>query len=61
VTEVCSDYTINGLTSIATVANKPFRFIYTSGVLIERDQTKLLTGLPEYRLMRVWFLPYLPL
>lgn len=53
VTTICSDYTINGLTNMAALANTPFRFVYTSGVTIERDQTKSLPFLAEYRLMRV--------
>lgn len=53
VTKICHDYTTNGLTSMAAVGNKPFRFVYTSGVTIERDQTKSLPFLAEYRLMRV--------
>jgi hypothetical protein len=53
VTRICYDYTINGLNNIASVANKPFRFIYTSDVTVERDQTKTLPFLQDYRLMRV--------
>lgn len=53
VTTICSDYTINGLVNMAALANKPFRFIYTSGVMIERDQEKSLPFLSDYRLMRV--------
>jgi hypothetical protein len=53
VTEICFDYTVNGLTSMAAVANKPFRFVYTSGVTVERDQSKSLAYLSDYRLMRV--------
>jgi nucleoside-diphosphate-sugar epimerase len=53
VTKICSDYTINGLENIATLANRPFRFVYTSGVLIERDQSKSLPFLADYRHMRV--------
>ncbi|KUJ07722.1 NAD(P)-binding protein [Mollisia scopiformis] len=52
VTKICSDYTINGLKNMAAVANKPFRFVYVSGVTIERDQSKSLTFLADYRLMR---------
>ncbi|GAM35248.1 hypothetical protein TCE0_017f03433 [Talaromyces pinophilus] len=52
VTEVCHDYTIHALESMVAVANKPFRFIYVSGILIERDQTKELPYLAEYRHMR---------
>ncbi|KAK0510509.1 hypothetical protein JMJ35_006941 [Cladonia borealis] len=32
---------------MASVANKPFRFIYTSGVTIERDQGKSLPFLSD--------------
>ena len=53
VTKICFDYTVNGLKNIATVAGKPFRFVYTSGVTVERDQSKALTILADYRLMRV--------
>lgn len=53
VTTICSDYTINGLTNMASLAHKPFRFVYTSGYTIERDQTKTLSFLSDYRLMRV--------
>ncbi|KAM3084148.1 hypothetical protein ACMFMG_001750 [Clarireedia jacksonii] len=52
VTKVNHDYTINGLKNMVAVANKPFRFLYTSGSLIERDQSKTLTVLSEYRHMR---------
>ncbi|KAI4235191.1 MAG: hypothetical protein LQ349_003319 [Xanthoria aureola] len=52
VTTICYDYTINGLTNMAAHASKPFRFIYTSGVTVERDQEKTLPFLSEYRLMR---------
>ena len=53
VTTNCYDYTVNGLTNMAAHASKPFRFIYTSGVTVERDQSKTLPFLSEYRLMRV--------
>ncbi|KAF2792574.1 NAD(P)-binding protein [Melanomma pulvis-pyrius CBS 109.77] len=52
VTKICSDYTITGLHNMAAVANDPFRFVYASGVTIERDQSKSLAFLAEYRLMR---------
>lgn len=55
VTTVCYDYTMHALKSMASLANKPFRFIYVSGILIERDQTKELPYLAEYRHMRVCF------
>jgi hypothetical protein len=53
VTKICYDYTITGLQNIAAVANNPVRFVYTSGVTVERDQSKSLPFLGEYRLMRV--------
>lgn len=53
VTKICYDYTVNGLNNITAVANKPFRFVYTSGVAVERDQTKTLLFRQDYRLMRV--------
>ena len=53
VTRVNSDYTLNGLSQMAAMTNKPFRFVYVSGVTIERDQSKSLPFLAEYRLMRV--------
>ena len=55
VTKVCHDYTINGVKNMVEVANKPFRFIYTSGIAIERDQSRDIDGQPlaEYRKMRV--------
>jgi hypothetical protein len=53
VTKICYDYTVNGLNNMVPVANEPFRFIYTSGVTVERDQTKTLPFLQDYRLMRV--------
>ena len=59
VKKVCHDYTVNGLSSMAAVANPdhPFRFIYTSGVMSERDQdNKGLWLIPEYRKMRVSFI-----
>ncbi|OJD11936.1 hypothetical protein AJ78_07397 [Emergomyces pasteurianus Ep9510] len=52
VTKICSDFTLNGLHNIAALANNPFRFVYTSGVTVERDQTKSLWFLADYRLMR---------
>ncbi|KAE9369841.1 NAD(P)-binding protein [Stipitochalara longipes BDJ] len=52
VTKICYEYTINGLGSMAAGANKPFRFVYTSGVLVERDQSKSFPVMADYRLMR---------
>jgi nucleoside-diphosphate-sugar epimerase len=55
VTRVCHDYTMNGIRNMAAVANKPFRFIFTSGIAVERDQGKDIHSQPlaEYRRMRV--------
>jgi hypothetical protein len=61
VTKICYDYSINGLTNMAAAANRPFRFVYTSGVLVERDQTKTFPIMGDYRLMRVSYLPFQPL
>ncbi|KAI9699565.1 MAG: hypothetical protein M1820_007063 [Bogoriella megaspora] len=53
VTRVCSEYTLHALSSIAATANVPFRFIYASGVFVERDQSKTnLPFLEDYMLMR---------
>ena len=60
VTRVCADYTTNGLSNMAALAHKPFRFVYVSGVMVERDQSKALPFLADYRLMRVRSLPSLP-
>lgn len=53
VTAICYDYTINGLNNMAAHVSKLFRFIYVSGVTVERDQKKTLPFMSEYRLMRV--------
>ncbi|KAM3089240.1 hypothetical protein ACMFMG_000845 [Clarireedia jacksonii] len=42
VSKICVDYTINGLTIMRAIANKPFRFAYVSGSVAERDQSKSL-------------------
>ncbi|KAI4199931.1 MAG: hypothetical protein LQ350_004283 [Teloschistes chrysophthalmus] len=52
VTAICYDYTINGLNNMAAHVSKLFRFIYVSGVTVERDQKKTLPFMSEYRLMR---------
>lgn len=52
VTRICYDYTIDGLRNMAAIANKPFRFVYTSGVMVERDQSKSLPAMGDYFLMR---------
>jgi len=53
VTAICHDYTINGIHNMIEVANKPFRFVYVSGVLTERDQNKILPQMGEYLHLRV--------
>lgn len=55
VKRICHDYTITGLEAMAEVANPdhPFRFIYTSGAFVERDQEKSLWLMSEHRKMRV--------
>ncbi|CAG8953595.1 hypothetical protein HYFRA_00010054 [Hymenoscyphus fraxineus] len=52
VSRVCHEFTIQGLRHMAECARRPFRFVYTSGVTIERDQSKELAFLMEYRRMR---------
>ncbi|KAL8908868.1 MAG: hypothetical protein Q9207_000594 [Kuettlingeria erythrocarpa] len=52
VTAICYDYTMNGLTSMAAHVSRPFRFISTSGVTVERYQEKALPFLSEYRVLR---------
>ncbi|KAJ9296198.1 hypothetical protein DTO271G3_5339 [Paecilomyces variotii] len=57
VRKICYDYTVKGLETIAqlprdTSAGKPLRFIYTSGAMSERDQSKKPWLLGDYRLMR---------
>ena len=54
VKKICHDYTMIGLKAMAEVANpdRPFRFIYTSGAMTERDQSKTLWLMSEHRKMR---------
>ncbi|KAH6656867.1 hypothetical protein BKA67DRAFT_532110 [Truncatella angustata] len=53
VKRVCQHSTIAGMRAIHEAGpNKPFRFLYVSGVTAERDQTKKPGWLPEYTLMR---------
>lgn len=56
---VCQTSTLAGLRAFhaARGAGKmsPFRFVYTSGIAAERDQTKTPSFKPEYLLMRVGF------
>ena len=55
VSRICLDYTLVGLKAMAEVANtsRPFRVVYTSGVLSERDQDRVLWFQGRYRKMRV--------
>jgi hypothetical protein len=59
VKKICHDYTLLGLQAMAEVANPghPFRFIYTSGAMTERDQDKTLWLMSEHRKMRVCLTP----
>ncbi|KAF2203961.1 hypothetical protein GQ43DRAFT_447033 [Delitschia confertaspora ATCC 74209] len=51
VSKICFDYTINGLHTMTALAINPFRFVYTSGVATERDQTKALQVMGDHLLM----------
>ena len=54
VRRVCQSSTLAGLRAIIGAGpNKPFRFMYLSGMTAERDQTKKPAFKPEYALMRV--------
>jgi hypothetical protein len=60
--KICYDYTVTGLKTISQLARasnkKPLRFIYTSGSMTERDQTKKPWILGDYSLMRVRYIVY---
>lgn len=53
--KICHDYTMLGLQAMSEVANTshPFRFVYTSGAMTERDRSKSLWLMSEHRKMRV--------
>jgi hypothetical protein len=58
VRKTCFDYTVKGLETIAHLprnnsADKPLRFIYTSGAKSERDPSKKPWLLGDYCIMRV--------
>ena len=55
VRKICLDYTLIGLQCMMKVANPDhsFRFIYKSGSMTERDQSKTLWLSNEYRKMKV--------
>ncbi|RDW76919.1 hypothetical protein BP6252_04972 [Coleophoma cylindrospora] len=48
------DYTIAGIRAISesNATEKPLRFIYFSGALVDRDLTKVVTTRPEYAKLR---------
>jgi hypothetical protein len=60
--KICYDYTVTGLQTISQLARasnkKPLRFIYASGSMTERDQTKKPWILGDYSLMRVRYIFY---
>lgn len=55
VRKACHDYTLAGLQTIwSSEPLRPFRFLYMSGAVAERNQSKQLPWvMAEYRLMRV--------
>jgi nucleoside-diphosphate-sugar epimerase len=53
---VSVDYTLAAVRVLQEIGQKPFRFIYCSGAAAERDQTKPLWIMQDYRRIRVWFL-----
>lgn len=50
---VSLDYTLTAARLFQEKCQKPFRFIYCSGAAVERDQTKPLWFMQEYRRIRV--------
>lgn len=59
VKRVCQESTIAGMKAMHEAGlNKPFRFLYISGMTAERDQTKKPSWMAEYALMRVSPFPY---
>jgi len=54
VKRVCQENPVTGLRTMHEAGvNRPFRFIYISGITAERDQTKKPFVMPQYLLMRV--------
>lgn len=51
--QVSVDYTLAAAQLFQETCQKPFRFIYCSGAAAERDQTKPLWFMQEYRRIRV--------
>ncbi|OIW28213.1 NAD(P)-binding protein [Coniochaeta ligniaria NRRL 30616] len=53
VVQVCQNSTMAGLKAMfESDVSKPFRFLYMSGIGVERDLTKRPAWMPEYALMR---------
>ncbi|GAM38574.1 nucleoside-diphosphate-sugar epimerase [Talaromyces pinophilus] len=52
VEKICLDYTANGLKTMTGISNKPFRFIYTSGDKVNRDETVRPWIMPDYSVLR---------
>jgi hypothetical protein len=59
VEKICLDYTANGLKTMTGISNKPFRFIYTSGDKVNRDETVRPWIMPDYSVLRVSSIHYL--
>ncbi|KUL86756.1 hypothetical protein ZTR_04781 [Talaromyces verruculosus] len=52
VEKICLDYTVNGLKTMTAIGNKPFRFIYTSGAKVIRDQSVRPWIMGDYGVLR---------
>ena len=52
---VSLDYTLTAVRVFQEICQNPFRFIYCSGGAAERDQTKPLWFLQDYRRIRVCY------
>lgn len=57
VEKICSEYVMNGFDTLKQLprgeSGKPLRFVYASGAMTERDQTKKPMLMADYVLMRV--------
>jgi hypothetical protein len=53
---VSLDYTLAAVRVFQDICQQPFRFIYCSGGAAERDQTKSLWFMQDYRRIRVCYL-----
>lgn len=61
VTRVCQTYAVDGLRVLSESSPaRPLRYVYLSGMLAERDQTKRPVFAAEYCLMRASFIPHQP-